>query len=147
MKKIVFLAIFATLVAAIGTGTNSCAPTSPLVPDTTKLVSAPSSATITWVGTSKVDSVAGFSVGLTCGCPFAYTVVSYGDDTSVIHFNVGDGPDSLTTHTVTANIYPSQLPAGPDTVSAWVVLMTWHDRTSSSTGIQLFDTIRVTAIY
>ena len=147
MKKLVILALFAAIAAVVGTSCNSCAPTEPAVPDTTKLLSAPSSVTLTWTSTSKVDSSSTVSVGLNCGCPFAYTVIGYGGDTSVIHFNISDFADTMTTHSLPTTIYPSKLPVGPDTTTAWIALMTWDERTPTNPGTQLFDTIRVTAIY
>jgi hypothetical protein len=147
MKKIISLVLFAAFVAAIGVGTNSCSPTAPNQTDTTRLVSSPSSISLTWFSTSKLDSSSSASVSLTCGCPYAYSIISYGGDTSVIHFNVSDFADTISTHTVSATIYPSSLPVGPDTVAASVILMTWDDKTQSNPGTELFDTIRATAIY
>jgi hypothetical protein len=147
MKKIISLVLFAALVAAIGASTNSCSPTAPNETDTTRLVSAPSTISLTWLSTSKLDSSSSALVKLTCGCPYAYSVISYGGDTSVIHFNVSDFADTISTHTVSATIYPSSLPVGPDTVDASVIIMTWDDKTQSNPGTPLYDTVRATAIY
>jgi hypothetical protein len=147
MKNLVILTFLAIMAAAVGTSCNSCAPTAPTEPDTTRMLSAPSSVTLTWTTTSKVDSTSTVVVGLNCGCPFAYTVIGYGGDTSVIHFNVSDFADTMTTHSLPITIYPSLLPIGPVTTTAWIALMTWNQRTPTNPGTQLFDTIRVTAIY
>jgi hypothetical protein len=142
MKKILFFTLLAAFFAVIGTNTNSCAPTAPTETDTTKLKSAPSSLALT-----RADSSQSSSPYLTCGCPFTYTVIGYGGDTSVIHFNVSDSSQSISAHNVTTTIYPSKLPAGPNTVTAWVALLTWHEKTSTYAGIPLYDTIHVTATY
>ncbi len=147
MKKIISLVLFAALVAAIGASTNSCSPTAPNETDTTRLVSTPSSISLTWLSTSKLDSSGSASVSLTCGCAYVYSIISYSGDTNAIHFNVSDSAQSVSTHTVSATIYPSSLPVGPDTVAASVIIMTWDDKTQSSAGTPLYDTVRATAIY
>jgi hypothetical protein len=143
LKKILTLALFAALVAAIGTSTNSC--TEPNEIDTTRLISAPINP---FIGTlTRTDSTGSFAVGQTCGCPFVYTVTGYGGDTSIIHFAVSDSAQSMTTHIIPASIYPSLLPAEPDTVTAWVALFYLHNDDPPNPGIPLYDTIHATAIY
>ncbi len=143
LKRIITLALLTVLVAAIGSGTNSCSEPSEI--DTTRLISAPLNS---FTGTlTRADPTGSFAVSQTCGCPFNYTVTAYGGDTSVIHFTVNDSSQSLTTHIIPTAIYPSQLPAGPDTVDAWIALYYFHNESPPNSGIPLYDTIRVTAIY
>jgi hypothetical protein len=144
LKRIFTFALFIALGAAIGTGTNSCGTTEPSENDTLRLISAPLNP---FAGTlTRTDSTGSFAVGQTCGCPFVYTVTGYGGDTSIIHFSVKDSAQSMTTHIIPATIYPSLLPAEPDTVNAWVALFYLHSE-APNPGIPLYDTIRVTAIY
>jgi hypothetical protein len=143
LKRIITLALFAALVAAISAGTNSCSEPSEI--DTTRLIAAPLNS---FTGTlTRADSTGSFAVSQTCGCPFNYTVTAYGGDTSVIHFTVYDSAQSLTSHIIPTAIHPSLLPMGPDTASAWIAIYYFHNESPPNPGIPLYDTIRVTAIY
>lgn len=145
IRKILALALFAGIVAAIGTGINSCGSTEPNENDTLRLISAPLNP---FTGTlTRTDSTGSFVVGQTCGCPFVYTVTGYGGDTSVIHFSVKDSAQSMTTHIIPATIDPSLLPTEPDTVAAWVAIFYLHNEDLPNPGIPLYDTIRAMAIY
>ena len=138
MKKIISLAFFAALVAAIGTGTNSCSPTQPLEVDTTKLISAPSSAILT-----RPDSTASFSVALTCGCNFEPLVVTGYGDTSKITFRFKEplNTQGINIHTIIATFNPSTI-VGTGSDTTWIALYYLHNSTYN-----LYDTIRVIANY
>ena|ERR1700733_4887364 len=139
MKKIFALILSACLLAAIGTISNSCAPSETPEVDTTRLVSSPSSLSLT-----AGDSAGAASVFLTCGCNYEPLVVTGYGDTSVIHFSYGD--TSLTTsiqsHPVYVNIHPSV--NSHDTSNSWVSLA-YQDE--SAGGSLLLDTVFVSAKY
>ena len=143
LKKVITLAIFVALFAAIGAGTNSC--TQPNEIDTTRLISVPLNP---FTGTlTRADSTGSFAVSQTCGCPFVYTVTGYGGDTSIIHFTVNDSAHSLTTHIISASFYPSLLPIVTGKAPAWIAIYYLHNESPPNPGIPLYDTIWATAIY
>jgi hypothetical protein len=140
VKKILTLFVSTGLFAALGTA-NSCAPTAPNETSTTTLVSVPSSLALTRSAPSQ-----NASIGLSCGCSFPLSVFGYAGDTSVIHFSVGELPDS-TVHTVSAWFDPSLL-TGSGVDSALIILTTPNDSVSPSRpGNPLYDTLRVRAAY
>jgi hypothetical protein len=152
LKRIIILALFAAFGTAIGTGTNSCAPTEPLQIDTTRLVSNPSNDTLT-----RTDSLESVALNLTCGCPFGppdtisksnpltiagpLIVTGYGD-TNVIHFSFNELlTNSVSVHTIYATMNPSALKSAGSS-SSWIAFYYLHNGVK-----QLYDTIRVTANY
>jgi hypothetical protein len=152
IKKIITVVFFAVLAAAIGSSTNSCAPTEPLQIDTTRLVSAPSSDTLT-----RADSLQSVALNLTCGCPFGppdtiskndpvtiagpLIVTGYGD-TGVIHFSFNEPlTTSVVYHTIYSTIDPTALKSAGSS-SSWIAFYYLHNGVK-----QLYDTIRVTANY
>jgi hypothetical protein len=138
MKKLVIIAFFALIAAVVGANCNSCAPTSPNEVDTTKLISAPSSATLT-----RSDSTASFSVSLTCGCNFGPLIVTGYGDTSKIHFRFNEPLTDATIniHTIIASIFPTSI-TGSGSDTSWIALYYLHNST-----YHLYDTIRVIANY
>ncbi len=146
MKKIISLALFAVLVAAMGTGTNSCAPSSTTnAPDTTKLVANPSSIALT-VAAPKDSS----AITLSCGCQFGpfdvnsgpLQITGYGD-TSVIKFSFEQPLNELlNTHTLYASISFPDTAKSPGSSTSWIAL--YFDNLGQ---YKLYDTIRVTATY
>ena len=138
MKKLVILALFTMIAAVVGANCNSCAPTSPNEVDTTKLISAPSSATLT-----RTDSTASFSVGLTCGCNFGPLVVTGYGDTSKIHFRFNEPLTDATVniHTIIASISPTSI-VGSGSDTSWIALYYLHNSI-----YKLYDTIEVIVNY
>ncbi len=133
---------FAVL-SAIVISSNSCAPTAPPEPNTpVTLNAAPSSLALARTSPSQ-----NASLGLSCGCSFRLSVAGYGGDTALIHFSIGEFPDS-STHNVSAFVNPASLPAGSGKDSAWIALTTPHDSISpSNAGTPLYDTLRVLLTY
>jgi hypothetical protein len=149
MKKIISLA----LIAAIGFGANSCSPTEPTAIQPVKLISDPSSDTLT-----RSDSSNTVALVLNCGCPFGsddtisrYPVstvagplfVSGYGDTNIIHFSFKE-PLTTTTgvHTIIASIEPTTLKSSGSS-SSWIAFYVLP----SADTTPLYDTIRSTAIY
>jgi hypothetical protein len=152
LKRIITLALFAAFGAAVGTGTNSCAPPESLQQDTTRLVSNPLSDTLT-----RMDSSQSAAINLTCFCPFGppdtisksnpvtiagpLIVTGYGD-TSIIRFSFNEPLTApIISHTIYASIDPAALKSAGSS-SSWIAFYYLHNGVK-----QLYDTIRVTANY
>jgi hypothetical protein len=140
MKKIFAFILSAGLIAAIGTSSISCAPTETPQGYDGKLLSAPSTISLT-----PTDSLNTAGIALACGCPFEPLVITgYGGDTTNIRFSCADTAASINEHSLQAEIYPSKLVAH-DTVTAWIAIS--YNDTKTPFGTMLYDTISATASY
>ncbi len=144
MKKAINLVFSAAWFVAMGIYFSSCAPSAPPQQDTTTLLSAPPTLSLT-----RMDSTQSSAISLSCGCPFGklyinsgpFMVTGYGD-TSTIKFSFKETLDTLVNiHTLYASITPSVLPS-PGSSSSWIALY-YNDYGQNP----LYDTIRVTATY
>jgi len=141
MKKTFSFILSAGMIAAIGTISISCAPTAQ--PDTynNRLLTAPSSLSLT-----ATDSMNTAGIALACGCSFEPLVITgYGGDTAGIRFSFTEPVTTDTNeHYIQAEIYPSiSNNHVPD--SAWIALE--YNDTNTPFGTMLYDTIRVYASY
>jgi hypothetical protein len=141
MKKIFAFILSAGLIAAVGTISISCAPSASPETYDNRLLSAPSSLTLT-----PTDSLQTSGIALFCGCTFQPLVITgYGGDTTNIRFSFQEVLTALINeHTLQAEIYPSSL-QGHAADSAWIALS--YNDSSTPLGTMLYDTIRVYASY
>jgi hypothetical protein len=141
MKKIFAFILSAGLIAAIGTISNSCAPSPPM--DGNDLYLAGSAQTLNLTRTD--SALMSYILVQGCTCTFGPLIITgYGGDTSKIHFNFLDSLDwMIRPHTLQATIFPSAIKnSGSD--SAWIELF-YKDQ--SAAGASLYDTIRAYASY
>jgi hypothetical protein len=141
MKKTFAFILSAGLIAAIGTISISCAPTAPQTTYDNRLLTAPSTLSLT-----ATDSLNTAGIALACGCSFEPLVITgYGGDTSGIRFSFTEPLTADTNeHTLQAEIYPTvSKNKVPD--SAWIAVE--YNDSSTPFGTMLYDTIRVYASY